>query len=181
MEYYWWNVTDKGKPVVLGEIPVPIPLPPWIPRVLSWDQTGASSFLILFTFAAALPADLKYFIYFTGPHVAQAVLMCMRKLLGTFVLTGIFSCIHFYSSPSYFWFLTSSFTFLRLYAFSVWICAELPFCSVMLIPPIQQMCQYIQSVFIPLLPDSADVSVRTSQLHYYKKKMCHYTSRLHLV
>jgi hypothetical protein len=27
MEYYWRNVTDKEKPVVLGEIPVPMPLP----------------------------------------------------------------------------------------------------------------------------------------------------------
>lgn len=89
MEWYWQGDTRGTR-----EILVPVPLfPPWIPRALFWDRTRASSYSFLFTSCSS--CRLETFVYFTGPHVAQAVLVCMRKLLETYDLTGICSYIHF--------------------------------------------------------------------------------------
>jgi hypothetical protein len=96
----------------------------------------------LFLFTSCSSCRLENFVYFTGPHVAQAVLVCMSKLSYSTVLNGICSYIHYYSSLSYFWFITTSFTILPLYAFSVWMYAELPFCSVILTPLIQEIFRY---------------------------------------
>jgi len=49
----------------------------------------------LFLFTSCSSCRLETSVYFTGPHVAQAVLVCMRKLLETSILTGICSYIHF--------------------------------------------------------------------------------------
>ena len=41
---HWWNDTDKEKPEVRGEKPVPIPLrPPQISQELTWDRARSSA------------------------------------------------------------------------------------------------------------------------------------------
>jgi hypothetical protein len=150
MEHYWWNDTGKGKPVVLVEMPVPMSLPPWIPHVLSWYQARAFSFLILITFAAALPVDMKPFVCFTGPHVAQTVLMCTKKLLETSVLTWICSCIHFL------FFLVHYFFYFR--ALVCIFCVNMCRTSF-------QFCNFNTS-------DPADVSVYTVSVYPFTARLC---------
>jgi hypothetical protein len=50
----------------------------------------------LFLFTSFSSCRLETSIYFTGPDMAQAVLVCLRKILETAFLTGICSYIHFF-------------------------------------------------------------------------------------
>jgi hypothetical protein len=172
IEHYWCNDTHSGKTVVLGETSVPMPLfTPLIPRVLSWDRTRFSSFFIFIYLSFFLSIRAFYLFYWTSR--GSSFLVCMRKLVGTSVLTGIRSHIHFYSSLSYFWFITTSFTILLLYVFSVWIFAELPLCSVILVPPIQQMCRY-NSQFLSFYCQTLPISPYRQRNFIILWKKCHY-------
>lgn len=51
--------------------------------------------LFYFSLPLVLLVDQKLFSILLALNLAQAVLVCMRKLLETSVLTGIFSYIHF--------------------------------------------------------------------------------------